>query len=346
MKVSYESVAVSSRIRLARNFMDYPFPDRLLKSPHAREQASEIVRTINEELNALEEFELYDVGTLTEERAAYLVERNLISRDLVRHSAISAALITPDESISVMINEEDHIREQYFMRGYDLDKAYERITGIDDVISESIPFAFDKEFGYLTACPTNLGTGMRASVMMFLPAVSRRGLMKRIVPELNRLGLTVRGTSGEGSGAEGDLYQVSNEVTLGFTETEILAAVDKAVKLLVEFELRERERMKAEEGVGLRDRVMRAYGILANCCLLGMKEFMELAADLKLGFVLGYLRSEKEPEEMLSELDERITALRPANIDRLNGRTLSETEQYIYRAEQVNRIMRRMKIIV
>ena len=344
MNISYESVAVSSRIRLARNFRDYPFPDRLLKSPHAREQASEIVRTINEELNALEEFDLYDVGTLTKERAAYLVERNLISRDLVRHSAISAALITPDESISVMINEEDHIREQYFMRGYDLDKAYERITGIDDVISESIPFAFDREFGYLTACPTNLGTGMRASVMMFLPAVSRRGLMKRIVPELNRLGLTVRGTSGEGSGAEGDLFQVSNEVTLGFTETEILSAVDKAVKIIVQFELRERERMKAEEGISLRDKVMRSYGILANCCLLGMKEFMERVSDLKLGFVLGYLSSEKTPEEMLSELDDHIVAMRPANIDRLNSRPLSEDEKDAYRAEQTCKFLRRTEI--
>ncbi len=346
MTISYESVAVSSRIRLARNFRDYPFPDRLLQTPHAVEQASEMVRIINAELNALEDFELYGVGTLTEERAAYLVERNLISRDLVRHSAISAALISADESISVMINEEDHIREQYFMRGYDLNKAYERITGIDDVISESIPFAFDSELGYLTACPTNLGTGMRASVMMFLPAVSRRGLMKRVAPELKSLGLTVRGTSGEGSGAEGDLYQISNEVTLGLTETEILSAVDNAVKLLVEFELRERENMKEEEGLSLRDKVMRAYGILSNCCILGMKEFMARVADLKLGVALGYFTSEKEAEEMLSELDVHITAMRPANINRLCGRTLTEAEQNAYRAEQTGKFLRKTSIIV
>ena len=346
MNISYESVAVSSRIRLARNFQDCPFPDRLLLSPHGRERASEIVRTINAELNALEEFDLYDVGTLTEERAAYLVERNLISRDLVRHSDISAALITPDESISVMINEEDHIREQYFTRGYDLKKAYERITGIDDVISESIPFAFDREFGYLTACPTNLGTGLRASVMMFLPAISRRGLMKRVVPELNRLGLTVRGASGEGSGAEGDLFQISNEVTLGFSETEILSAVEKAVKLIVQFELRERENMKAEGGLSLRDRVLRAYGVLSNCCLLGIKEFMELTADFKLGILFGYLGTDRTEEEILGELDDHIVAMRPANIDHLNGHVLTETERSVYRAEQSNKVMRRMEIVV
>ncbi len=346
MNISYESVAVSSRIRLARNFKDYPFPDKLLESPHAREQAVEIVRLITEELQTLEKFDLYDVGTLTEDRAAYLVERNLISRDLVRHSAISAALITPDESISVMINEEDHIREQYFMRGYDLNKAYERITGIDDVIAECVPFAFDAEFGYLTACPTNLGTGMRASVMMFLPAVSRRGLMKQIVSELSRLGLTVRGASGEGSGAEGALFQISNEVTLGLSETEILTAVDNAVKIIVQFELRERERMKAEEGLALRDKVMRAYGILSNCCIIGMKEFMERFADLKLGVTLGYLSSEKQAEELLFAIDDHITAMRPANINRLHSRMLSEAEQNAYRAEQTGKFLRRTEIIV
>ncbi len=338
--VSYECVAVSSRIRLARNFADYPFPDRLLKSPHAKEQASEIVRLIAAELNTLEEFDLYDIGTLTDERAAYLVERNLISRDLVRHSAISAALITPDESISVMINEEDHIRAQYFMKGYDLKKAYERITGIDDVISESIPFAFDKTFGYLTACPTNLGTGMRASVMLFLPAVSRRGLMKGIAPELNRLGLTVRGTSGEGSGAEGDLYQISNEVTLGLSEGEILSAVEKAVRIMVEFELKERDRMKVEEGITLRDRVMRAYGILTNCCTIDMQEFMKRAADIKLGVALGYFESENPPEETIAMLDDLIVAMRPANIMRLSGASLSEQEQSVYRAEYAKKTIR------
>ncbi len=342
MNITYESVAVSSRIRLARNFNDYPFPGMLIRSPHAKEQASEMVRTVHEELNALEEFDFYDVGTLTEARAAYLVERNLISRDLVRHSAISAALIAPDESISVMINEEDHIREQYFMRGYDLKKAYERITGIDDVIAESIPFAFDKEFGYLTACPTNLGTGLRASVMMFLPAVSRRGLMRRLASELNRLGLTVRGASGEGSGAEGDLFQVSNEVTLGFTETEILAAVEEALRIVVQFELRERERMKKEGGISLRDKVTRSYGILTNCCVLGMGEFMELVADVKLGIALGLLDCGRG----LSALDDHIIAMRPANIDRLNGRTLTESERDAFRASETVAFLRKKGIFV
>ena len=191
VRESFESVAVSTRMRLARNFADYPFPGRLLKDAHAEEQAKEIVRLITAALSGVDQFTLYELKNLSDERMALLSERNLISRDLIRNRRISSALISSDEIISVMINEEDHVREQYFMHGFDLARAWERITGLDDAISESVPFAFDEEFGYLTACPTNLGTGLRASVMLFLPALSRRGKMARdVVPELLRLGPT------------------------------------------------------------------------------------------------------------------------------------------------------------
>ena len=204
-------VAVSTRIRLARNFEDYPFPNRLFDVS----LAEEIVRLVTDELCGVEDFTLRRMNTVTEEEAASLRESNLISRDLWKNRAISAVLISSDESISVMINEEDHIREQYFMKGFDLETAYERLSGIDDLIASAIPFAYDKQFGYLTACPTNLGTGLRASVMLFLPAMARSGLMRAVAEEFSREGLTVRGAYGEGSGAEGALYQLSNERTLG-----------------------------------------------------------------------------------------------------------------------------------
>ncbi len=343
---AYESVAVSSRIRLARNFKDYPFPALLKRDPHAVEQATEIVGLIAAELSTMDEFTLYDVGSLTDERAAYLVERYLISRDLVRNSAISAALIAPDESISVMINEEDHIREQYFMKGFDLQKAYERISGIDDVISESIPFAYDKTFGYLTACPTNLGTGMRASVMLFLPAVSRRGVLKDIVSLLTRQGLVVRGAYGEGSGADGELFQISNEVTLGRTEADILAEVENSVKIVVEIELRERDRMAAEEGIDLQDRVMRAYGVVTNCRKIDAREYMRRMADVKLGIALGFFRPAADGRnyKQMAAIDDLIVAMRPANINRLNGSPLSAEEQDVFRARYTVERMRELKL--
>ena len=327
--LDYESVAVTSRIRLARNFKDYPFPARLFRDPHAEEQAGEMIHLLSAELTSLEDFTLYEMDGISPELAAFLQERNLISRDLLRHRGIAAALVSKDECISVMINEEDHIREQYFLEGFDLRRAYERIAGIDEIISDSIPFAYDAEFGYLTACPTNVGTGMRASVMLFLPALSRRGRMKRITSDLKRLGLTVRGASGEGSGTEGELFQVSNEVPLGVSEVELL----------------ERGRMKAEEGIALKDRVMRAYGLLSNCCLIGLSEFSQCIADVKLGVALGYFgRDGDRRDDRMQELDQLLTAMRPASIERMNGGTLDETGQCAFRAEYVTKTIRGMEL--
>ena len=326
-RISYDSVVVTTRIRLARNFADYPFPNRLKNVVQARE----IVRLIAAELKHTDTFDQYDMNNIPPERAAFLKERNLISRDLIENRRISAAFISRDESISVMVNEEDHVREQYFLREYNLEKVYERISGIDDIISESIPFAYDKELGYLTACPTNLGTGLRASVMLFLPALSRKDLMREIMPSLYELGLTVRGSYGEGSGAEGELFQISNELTLGLSEEEILRSVKDAVEKIVEFELREREQMLLDDERGLRDKVLRSYGILTNCATMEEGEFMQRMADVKLGVATKILHGN------MSDLDNLVVAMRPANINRLNGAPLGEGDRNAYRAEYAGR---------
>ena len=343
-KIEYESVAVSSRIRLARNFKDYPFPSRLLRDPHAEEQASEMIRLLAGELTSMEEFRLYRMDEVSDEEAGLLQERYLISRDLINHRGISAVLVSEDESISVMINEEDHVREQYFMKGLDLARAYERISGIDDIISDSIPFAYDEDLGYLTACPTNLGTGLRASVMLFLPALSRRGRLKRVLPILTRLGLTVRGVFGEGSGAEGDLFQISNEVTLGLSETEILDVVGQAVVKLVDMELSERIRMKVEEGLALEDAVFRAYGILTHCRLLDEREFTKRISDLKLGVALGFFGGENGGEDAMERLDARVISMRPGGLNRRAGETLSAERQKELRAEYVAQALAGMNL--
>ncbi|MDE6274764.1 MAG: ATP--guanido phosphotransferase [Clostridiales bacterium] len=331
----YKSVVVSTRIRLARNFADYPFPNRLKNVSAARE----IVKLVAAGLSHTEMLDLYYMNAISDEKAEFLKERNLISQDLINHRPISAALVSRDESISVMINEEDHIREQYFMRGFDLRAVYERVVGIDDIISECIPFAYDESLGYLTACPTNLGTGLRASAMLFLPALTRRNLMRRITPELTRKGLVVRGAFGEGSGTEGELYQISNEVTLGISEDEILDVVEQMVKTIVEFEQRERARMLAEEEIALTDRILRAYGILTSCMRIDLKEFMLRMSDVKLGVALGILGGD------YASLDDLIVDMRPANINRLNGAPLAAAEQDIYRAEYVGKALRGMDLL-
>lgn len=333
----HRKVAVSTRIRLARDFAEYPFPDRLLKDAHAEEEAYEMIRLISARLSLIDEFEEYVMRDTSEETAEYLKEKSLISRDLLAHRRISAAFVSKDESVSVMVNEEDHIREQYFASGFAVDRAYERICGIDDAISECFRFAYDEQLGYLTACPTNLGTGLRASVMLFLPALSHKGILEEISPDLRRSGLAVRGVSGEGSRGDGELFQISNEVTLGVSEDKILDTVIKKVSDLVEFELSERERYKRQGGLRLRDQIMRSYGILTNSCLLGEQEFATRLADVKLGVALGYLvgrkgYEEEEVEARLKELEDLRVEMRPANLLRLSDAPLGAEERDEFRA--------------
>ena len=338
-RVGYEKVAVSSRVRLARNFADYPFPGRLIRDKHAEELAAEIIRLVGAQLDAIDDFRSYDMRAVSEETAAFLVEKSLISRDLLNHRAIAAAFVHGDENISVMVNEEDHIREQCFAQGFDLQRAYERVCGIDDAISESLLFAYDARFGYLTACPTNLGTGLRASVMLFLPALSRRGILKKLAPDLARQGYTLRGTFGEGSGGEGDLYQISNEVTLGVTEEEILNQVEEVVKKVCELEAAERRTLlNGPNAIEVQDECLRAYGILTNCAKISAREFIKLTAKVKLGACLGFIDI---PD--VSLIDDLVVKLSPSNIAATASQQFTALERDIYRAKCCKKEFEKMK---
>ena len=237
---------VSTRVRLARNLEGYPFPSHLKDE----KQAKEIIRLVSSGLsrvdgfNSPDEFRLYYMDAVSEEEALSLKENHLISPKLIENRRYSAALINSDKSISIMLNEEDHLREQCIVKGLELRPAYEAMSQIDARISASMKFAFDEQFGYLTACPTNLGTGLRASVMFFLPALTINGVMPKMIRSISRLGLTVRGIYGEGSEAEGYMYQISNEVTLGVSEEEILSSVEDVVRKVCALEENERNVLK------------------------------------------------------------------------------------------------------
>ena len=341
---SFESVVVSTRMRLARNFADYPFPNILLQDAHAEEQASEMMGILVSELKTVDQFKLHKMDTISEAAASLLKEKNLISRDLIANRSISAALINAEENISIMINEEDHLRVQYFMKGLNLEKAYERVSGIDDIISDTIPFAYDSEFGYLTACPTNVGTGLRASVMLFLPALSRRGLMKKTMPQLSHAGLTARGAAGEGSGTEGDLVQISNQQTLGISEGDILDLVERAVEMLTELEIRERKSMKEEGSIALLDDIGRSYGILHNCKKITAKELATRLADIKLGLALGYIEGDRDGEKLIGELDDFMVKMRPANLKRISGIYTDGEERDAYRARAAAETIKKMNL--
>ncbi len=329
-----DGTLVSTRIRLARNLEGYPFPAHL----KGEKQAKEIIRLISSGFNRLDDFVLYYMDGISEWEANALKENHLISPALMERRRLSAALINEDRSVSVMINEEDHLREQCILGGLRLDAAYRKISAIDGKIGRSIKFAYDEQLGYLTACPTNLGTGLRASVMLFLPALTINGSIREVVRSISRLGLTVRGVYGEGSEAEGYMYQVSNEVTLGVSEDEIISQVDEVARKLRSLESAERQRLKSGKSrLEVMDKCMRAYGVITNCAVLSSGELIALAADVKLGACLGFI-----PIREVSAIDELVMRMRPYNINLSAGRDLSPGERDVYRAEFVSSYIKKI----
>lgn len=324
-----QTTVMSTRIRLARNFAAFPFPSKM-----ERAQAENLAYLVEQGLKRFDRFTKYEIASLSHDEASLLQESYLISPALMRASG-GAAFVSSDKTISIMVNEEDHLREQYIFKDFDLYKAYERISGIDDGLASVYDFAFDEKLGYLTACPSNLGTGMRASVMMFLPGLAWNGALKQKLPELKAKGMTVRGAFGEGTSAQGYLYQVSNERTLGVSEREILDETIRVTMELCDGELKAREEMLERAETEIRDRCLRAYGVLSNCATLGLQEFADKIAEVRLGLALEFFEcSDKAKfEEFLNDM--RPTAFRMAN------RLAQESEKLrdMVRAETVSRAL-------
>ena len=328
-----ESTVVSSRIRLARNLADFPFPNRI----ESVRQAKEIIRIVSNAASRLGEFKLYYMDEITDSVAMSLRDDHLISEELASNKKYGAALIDEGDfeesdrsfgKTSVMINEEDHLREQYIVKGLNLNTAFLKLSEMDDSLSKMMRFAYDAKLGYLTACPTNLGTGLRASVMLFLPGLTRMNKMNKLIREISRLGHTVRGVYGEGSAAEGYMYQISNEVTLGVSEESIRTEVQHAALEVVNLESQARKGLREEDEIGVRDTCMRAYGILANCAKISYEEFLQRISDVKLGAALGFLRVNG-----FSALDSLVAAARPANIGLYSDGDLTAPERDVLRAD-------------
>ncbi|MCD8372544.1 MAG: ATP--guanido phosphotransferase [Clostridia bacterium] len=320
-----DGTLVSTRIRLARNIEGMPFPGHLKDE----KQAKEIIRLVSSGLNRLDDFKLYYMDSISEWDAESLVGNHLISPNLIAKKRMSAALINEDSSLSVMINEEDHLREQCIVKGLQLRRAYDKISEIDSKIGKKIKFSYDEQLGYLTACPTNLGTGLRASVMLYLPAMTINGLMREVIRLLSKQGLTVRGVYGEGSEAEGYMYQISNEVTLGVTEEDIIDQVDKTARKITELECTERRNLiNGVNSLAVKDKCKRAYGVVTNCARLTSGELVSLAADIKLGACLGYINIDD-----VYYIDDIVTKMQPYNINKAAGKNLSAEERDIYRAD-------------
>ena len=321
----YRGNVVMTRVRLARNLRDYPFRNNAV-------DAKEIVKKVNRALLKCDTFNLLFMSNFDMLSLESLKEQHLISQALIENKVSGAALINSDKSISVMVNEEDVIREQCFMRGLRLTEAYKRIEKIDNELSKNLNFAFDKRLGYLTACPTNLGTGLRASVLLFLPALTEGGKINLLIREVEEMGLTVRGLYGEGSKGEGFMYQVSNEVTLGLSEEEILSRVEQTVLSICRAEREESERLFGDRQLTIIDKVRKSYGILTNAVLLGYEEFLSHIALVKMGAMLGMINIDK-----IEEIDDLIINVRPAVLCEQHGKKLKSVDRDLFRAEIVSK---------
>ena len=318
-----KNIVVSSRIRLARNVSALPFPHKL-----DAERAFGFVKKVHDVLQTTEKFDMRFISQMDEvEKRAYL-ERHLISLDLLQNNRLGAVMVNKDESLSIMLNEEDHIREQSIVKGLDLTKAYKKIRRIDDKIISQVELAYDDHFGFLTSCPTNVGTGMRASVMMFLPALSRTGRISALIEALEKRKMTVRGIYGEGSSSSGYMYQISNRTSLGYSEEDIIESVHKSVISVCQLENKEREVLFNTNKTAYTDRIMRSKGILTNAYILSTKEFFERFADVKTGVALGIIECAD-----VEKLDDFLVDVLPGNLIKKAGRQMRERERDIYRAE-------------
>ena len=314
-------IVVSSRVRLARNLSDYPFPARLSASG-----AGEILEKVSGCLQN-EDLRFLDLSTLNPDQRGALVERHLISPELAGKGGSCGVCISEDEHISVMINEEDHLRIQVLGSGLCLNSCLETASALDDRLEQQLPYAWDERLGYLTHCPTNLGTGLRASVMLHLPAHQESGEIRSLIAGLTKLGFAVRGFYGEGSAAAGGLYQISNQMTLGPTEQETVERLEKAVCSTVERERALRKLLWEKDPLWHNDKVWRAYGLLKHARRISSSEAMELLSDLRMG-----AGGEDLPQTEPGVLNRLLRQIQPHHLSLAAGESLPESARDSARA--------------
>jgi protein arginine kinase len=323
-------IVISSRIRLARNLADFPFIRRC-----GDEDRLSIERTVRARMEKLEDWadvRYIDVDELSEVDRQFLVERQLISRELAETDGSRAVAIDPNEQFSVMINEEDHLRIQVMQSGFNVQAAWQHIDRLDDLLEGSITYAYHQKYGYLTACPTNVGTGLRVSAMLHLPALLATQQIDKVFRSLQKISVTVRGLFGEGSQNTGDFYQVSNQITLGKSEADLIQQVSEVVPLLIDYERRARQFLVEHSEQFLHDDVSRALGILSTAKKISSEETMQLLSKVRMGVNLGLINSVS-----VSTINKLFIHTQPAHLQKIRGRLLAASDRNIERASYLQR---------
>ncbi len=321
-----ERIVLSSRIRLARNLADIPFP-----SWGAKEQRSDALRRTLESVGRskfLKGSLVLEMGGLSGLDRQFLVERHLISRELSAGQAETAVVVSDREVISLMINEEDHLRLQVLQSGLNLREAWAVMSRVDEELESALRYAFTPEWGYLTACPTNVGTGMRASCMLHLPCLVMTRQINRVLHAISKLGLTARGLYGEGTDAAGNFFQLSNQVTLGVSEEETVDSLERLIGQVVEQEEAARRALLAQSREAVEDRIWRAYGTLKTAHLITSAETTNLLSMVRLGVDVSVL-----PDLPREKVNRLFIQTQPAHLQKLEGRALTPAERDARRAK-------------
>ncbi|MFA6309464.1 MAG: protein arginine kinase [Clostridia bacterium] len=331
-------VALSSRVRIARNLKEYPFPNKLDGN-----QALLITNRISNVLKTdatlkSKAFKYYDLARLNETEKNVMIEKHLISPDIVKCCNECGVFISRDEKISIMMQEEDHIRIQCMLPGNQIENVLEMCMEIDNIFEKNIKYAFNEEFGYLTSCPTNVGTGIRASVMLHLPALTMTGLVKGMLTACSKIGIAIRGIYGENSESLGQIYQISNQVTLGQNEKEIITNVSSVVFQIIEQERLVRKELQKQNKNLFKDRIMRAYGIMTNAEIMSSQECLNLISEVRLGINMGILKNIK-----IETLNKIMLLIQPGNLQKHYEMSLNERERDIMRSKLIKELLNPIK---
>lgn len=320
---------ISSRVRLARNINGYPFASKLNAA-----DAGELIEKVSVPLEAAG-FRKISFTDISPVMATSYVERHYVSPDFATKESPRALLLQEQGGLAVMVCEEDHLRIQSILPGLALEEAYKNASRVEKRLDEDFDFAYSEQLGYLTHCPTNLGTGMRASVMMFLPALTKGGYMESLAAQLSKIGLTMRGLFGEGSGAAGCMYQISNQITLGITEQETLKKLNDAIAQICDSERKARKQINGEALEQLTDNILRAEGTLKYAYRMSSAEFIRLFAEVRFGISLGIIK-----DITYDQLGSLLVEVMPATLTLSSENTpKSESARDRLRAQKIQNVL-------
>ena len=326
----FSNIVMSSRIRLARNLAEQPFPNKAQKKE--LNNILSVVEKASKEIDFLKKSIFFKINELDNIDKQFLVERHLMSHEHATNPDGKALIVSEEEVLSVMVNEEDHLRIQVMQSGFNLNETWKIANAIDDEFSQRLDFAYSLHWGYLTACPTNTGTAMRGSVMLHLPALVMTKQIDKVLAAISKLSFASRGFYGEGTQASGNFYQISNQVSMGHSEEDVLANINGLIRQVIEQEEQARQTLLVQNKPMVADKVFRSYGILKNAHIISSQETVELLSMVRLGVDLNILSDVNR-----SDINDLFIMIQPAHLQKIEGKKLSASERDTKRASLIRK---------